>query len=71
MTVSPEEQARRAAHVAQVRHSTEMEGGRSNDEARADQDAWVRGEISADELVARAIAKTEPGTTSTARTFSV
>lgn len=61
MTLSPEEQGRRATHVAQVRHSTEMEGGRNSEEARADQDAWVRGEISADELVARAIAKTRAG----------
>lgn len=34
-----------------IRHSTEMEGGRSSDAAREIQDRWDRGEINADELV--------------------
>ena len=57
MTIAAVEQARRAEAVRQIRHSTEMEGGRSSDAARADQDAYVRGEISIDELIARAQAQ--------------
>lgn len=30
-----------------------MDGGRSSDEARADQDAYVAGELTLDELLAR------------------
>ncbi len=52
-TITAGEQARRVEAVRQIRHSTEMEGGRSSDEARADQDAYVRGEIGIDELGAR------------------
>lgn len=51
-TITAAEQARRGEAVRQIRHSTEMEGGRSSDEARATQDAYVRGEISIDELIA-------------------
>ncbi|HEY3561804.1 MAG TPA: hypothetical protein VGL05_30270 [Kribbella sp.] len=40
----------RAAAVASVRHSTELEGGRSTDAARALQDQWVKGDIDLDEL---------------------
>lgn len=56
-TITAAERARRAEAVRQIRHSSEMEGGRSSDEARADQDAYVRGEISIDELIARAKAQ--------------
>lgn len=53
MSISDEERAQRAADAARVRHSTELEGGRSSDAARAIQEAYVRGEIDADELVRR------------------
>ena len=33
-----------------IRHSTEMEGGRSSDEVREIQDRWVRGEITIEEM---------------------
>lgn len=33
-SISPEEQARRQHVIDQARHSTEMEGGRTDDEAR-------------------------------------
>lgn len=56
-TITAAERARRAEAVRQTRHSSEMAGGRSSDEARADQDAYVRGEISIDELIARAKAQ--------------
>jgi hypothetical protein len=52
-TITAAEQARRLEAVRQIRHSSELEGGRSSDEARDDQDAYVRGEISIDELIAR------------------
>ena len=52
-TITAAEQARRAEAVRQIRHSTEMEGGRSSDEARADQDAYVRGELTVEELGVR------------------
>jgi hypothetical protein len=55
--ITAAEQARRLEAVRQVRQSTEMEGGRSSDEARVDQDAYVRGQISIDELIARTTAR--------------
>lgn len=51
MGLTPEEIEERRWHVRQIRHSTELEGGRSNDAARAIQDRWVRGEIDDDEWV--------------------
>ncbi|MGQ0632473.1 MAG: antitoxin VbhA family protein [Sporichthyaceae bacterium] len=47
------ERARRAETIRQVRHSTEMEGGESTAAARADQDAWARGEITEAQWKAR------------------
>ncbi|PPK91897.1 hypothetical protein CLV92_12016 [Kineococcus xinjiangensis] len=55
--ISAAEQERRRRQVETVRASTELEGGRSDDEARAEQDRWVRGEIDVDELVRRARAQ--------------
>ena len=52
-TITKAEQAERAEAVRQIRHSTEMEGGRSSDEDRVDQDAYVRGEITLEELFGR------------------
>lgn len=40
----------RAAAVAEARHSTEMEGGRSGPAARELQDRYVNGEFDVDEL---------------------
>lgn len=53
MAISAEERARRQSIVNAARHSSEMDGGRSSDEARADQDAYVAGELTLDELLAR------------------
>ncbi|MFJ2301026.1 antitoxin VbhA family protein [Oerskovia paurometabola] len=53
MTISDEERAQRARDAARIRHSTELEGGRSDDAARAIQDMYVRGEIDGDELIRR------------------
>lgn len=50
---APEQERRRRA-VAAARHSSEMEGARSNDAARADQDAYARGDLTIDELLDRA-----------------
>lgn len=51
--IGPAEAARRAEDAQRIRHSTEMEGGRTTPKARAIQDAFVRGEIDADELIRR------------------
>ncbi len=56
-TITKAEQAERAEAIRQIRHSTEMEGGQSSDAARADQDAYVRGELAVEELVKRAKAR--------------
>ena len=56
MPISAEERARRADDAARIRHSTELEGGRTSDVARAIQDKYVRGEIDAEELVRQTIA---------------
>lgn len=55
--VTSVEQARRRRAVDATRHSSEMEGGRSTPEVRADQEAYVAGEISADQLVERTRAR--------------
>ena len=52
-SLTPEEVDRRRRLVAQVRHSTQLEGGRSGEQARTLQDAYVRGEFGASDLVAR------------------
>ena len=44
---------RRVKAVSAIRHSTELEGSRSTDATRADQDAYARGTIPAAELGAR------------------
>ncbi len=49
--VSAVEYARRRSAVDEARHSSEMEGGRSTPEGHADQEAYVAGEISVDQLV--------------------
>lgn len=41
---------RRRRAIADARCTSELEGSRSTDETRADQDAYVRGEIDIDEL---------------------
>lgn len=51
------EQARRRRQVDQARASSALEGLRSDDDARHDQEAYTRGEIDVDELVARARAR--------------
>lgn len=56
-TITAAEQKRRAEAAKRIRHSTEMEGGRSSEAARADQDAYVRGEITIEELIAHTKAR--------------
>lgn len=51
--ISAAEVSSRAATVASARHSPELEGRRSSAAARALQDAYIAGELDADELVAR------------------
>lgn len=51
------EQARRRGRVTAVRHSSEMEGLRSSDAARSDQDAYARDEITLEELDRRSRAR--------------
>lgn len=50
ITISDQESDRRAEAFRQARHSTEMEGGRTSDESRRDQDEFAEGRISEDEL---------------------
>jgi len=49
--VSDGERERRQGAVTAARHSIEMEGGRVSGAARADQDRYVDGELSAEDLV--------------------
>lgn len=53
MSIDDTEQALRRGVVDQARASSALEGQRSTAEARADQEAWVRGEIDIDELLER------------------
>ncbi|GAB3748946.1 antitoxin VbhA family protein [Microlunatus parietis] len=48
---------RRRRAIAEARRTSELEGSRSTDETRADQDAYVRGEIDIDELGERVRAR--------------
>lgn len=49
-TITAAEVERRRAIVADVRHSTALEGGGSSAAVHAIQDRWVAGEITLDEL---------------------
>ena len=53
MSISERERSRRALAVSEARHSLAMEGLTVDEETRADQDAYVRGELSAEELTGR------------------
>ena len=48
---------RRRQAIADARRTSELEGSRSTDETRADQDAYVRGEIDIEELGERVRAR--------------
>lgn len=48
---------RRRRAIADARRTSELEGSRSTDETRADQDAYVRGEIDIEELGERVRAR--------------
>ena len=52
--ISEQERRRRADIVARARLALELEGWRSGDATRALQDAYVRGEVDLDEVVAHA-----------------
>ncbi|MFC7621711.1 hypothetical protein [Microlunatus sp. GCM10028923] len=48
---------RRRRAIADARRTSELEGSRSTEETRADQDAYVRGEIDIDQLGERVRAR--------------
>lgn len=48
---------RRARAIAAARRSTELEGSRSTEATRRDQEAYARGEIDLDQLRARIFAR--------------
>lgn len=52
-----DERARRERAIRAARTTSELEGARSTDATRADQDAYVRGEIDLAELGARVRAR--------------
>ena len=58
--ITPQEQARRRRAVDAARHSSEMEGARSDEPTRADQEAYVRGELTVDDLLERVRHRQEP-----------
>lgn len=64
--ISAAEQARRQEALRQIRHSTEMEGGRTSDAERAEQDRWARGEITIEEGIAAAKARVQTAADATA-----
>lgn len=57
MIIPDRERARRAEAFRQARHSTEMEGGRTSDDARDDQDEFAAGLITEAELHRRIMAR--------------
>jgi hypothetical protein len=56
-TVATNSVEHRRRAVEDARHSSELEGSRSTDATRADQGAYVRGEIDVDELGQRVRAR--------------
>ena len=54
VSIPSEERQRRREVVDAARHSSEMEGGRSSDEFREVQEAYVRGEIDVEDVIAAA-----------------
>lgn len=56
-TATTESAERRRRATEDARHSSELEGSRSTDATRADQDAYVRGEIDVDQLGQRVSAR--------------
>lgn len=54
VSITAEEKQRRREVVDTVRHSSEMEGGRSTDAFREVQEAYVRGEVDIDAVIAAA-----------------
>ena len=54
MSITAEEKQRRREAVDNVRHSREMEGGRSTDAFREVQEAYVRGKVDIDAVIAAA-----------------
>lgn len=53
MSETAKKEPRKERVVTAARRSTELEGSRSTDATRADQDAYARGAIAAAELLAR------------------
>ncbi|WP_331456481.1 antitoxin VbhA family protein [Luteipulveratus halotolerans] len=52
--ITDAEQARRRREVDEVRHSSAMEGNDRDAQTHADQEAYVRGDLTLDELIERA-----------------
>lgn len=50
--ITAEEQDRRRRAVDNARHSIEMEGGRASERLREAEEAYVRGELEIDDLIA-------------------
>ena len=57
--ITAAEQARRRCEVDKVRHSTEMDGGSRTQEAHDDQEAYVRGELTLEDLAERGSARVD------------
>lgn len=55
--ISPEEEAKRRYIAEQAAHSNRLEGQESSPEFKADQELWVTGEISLEELQKRTFAR--------------
>lgn len=56
-TFATDSAERRRRAIEDARRSSELEGSRSTDTTRADQDAYVRGEIDVDQLGQRVHAR--------------
>jgi hypothetical protein len=57
MTISPEEQAKRRHIAEQAAHNNRLEGQESSPEFKVNQELWVTGEISLEELQKRTFAR--------------
>jgi hypothetical protein len=55
--LSADSRSKRARAIRDARHTSELEGAQSTPATRADQDAYVRGEIDVNELGARVRAR--------------
>lgn len=58
--ITDQERAERRRRIEEARHSSELEGTRSDDAARAIQNDWAEGRITTGEMIERTLRRPQP-----------